>query len=338
MVCNSFSLVADLQRLQEAAEARHGQAFRPGTLANQKTHLMLYVAFTIWFGLSDFPAGVRVLLLFGEFLLRTYKAPKAVTNALSSVRGFHLLHGLNTDGSDHYHLTLFKRSLQLTVRHVPTRAPPLPFELLEKLCARAMAGGPLGTVFRALLVVVFFSMGRLSSFAPDGTSFDGSRLPIMGDLRHTGTGFELRLKWGKAQQNAADFIWIPYSPCLGSRACRVLAFEGLLRVLGDHGPGAPLFSFPRGAAEGQRTCRYFTMRLARQWLAWLLRGLGQEGAGYTFHSMRRGACTLAAERGASVADIMQLGGWRSGAVHLYLPTGAARVRAAGHLTRPTLPK
>ena len=164
MVCNSFSLVADLQRLQEAAEARHGQAFRPGTLANQRTHLMLYVAFTIWFGLSDFPAGVRVLLLFGEFLLRTYKAPKAVTNALSSVRGFHLLHGLSTDGSDHYHLTLFKRSLQLTVRHVPTRAPPLPFELLEKLCARAMAGGGLGDSFQGTFGRGFLWYGQTLIF------------------------------------------------------------------------------------------------------------------------------------------------------------------------------
>ena len=296
------------------------------------SHLLLYTAFTSWFGLPDFPASEGVLLLFGEFLLRTYRAPKAVTNVLSSVRGFHLLHGLPTDGSDHYHLALFRRSLPLTVRHIPARAPPLPFELLEKLCMRAVAGGPLGTVFRALLTTIFFSMGRLSSFVQDGgAAYDSSRLPTVGDLRRVGTGFELRLKWGKAQQDAADFVWVPYLPYTGSQACPVQAFCGLLQLLQGFGEGAPLFSFPRGTVTGQLRNRHFTMRLARQWLGWLLRGLGREGDNYTFHSLRRGACTLAADRGADITDIMRLGGWRSGAVHLYLPTGAARARAAGHL-------
>ena len=86
---------------------RTGQAFRPGTVANRRSHVLLYAAFALLFGLQDFPATSHVLLLFGEFLLRTYRAPKAVTNALSSVRGFHLLHSLTTEGCDSYYLTLF---------------------------------------------------------------------------------------------------------------------------------------------------------------------------------------------------------------------------------------
>ena len=44
-------------------------------------------------------------------------------------------------------------------------------------------------------------------------AFDGTRLPTLADLRPTGSGFKLRVKWGKAQQDAADFYWVPLLPC-----------------------------------------------------------------------------------------------------------------------------
>ena len=314
---------------------RTGQAFRPGTVANRRSHVLLYAAFAIFFGLQDFPAAARVLLLFGEFLLRTYRAPKAVTNALSSIRGFHLLHNLTTEGCDSYYLTLFRRALPLTVRHVPARAPPLPFQLLEDLCSLAAHRGPLGIVFRALLATVFFSMGRLSTFLPSTEGrFDTSRWPVLGDLQRQGGGYRLRIKWGKTLQDAANGFWVPLLPCRGSPACPVVALNSLLQVLAHRGPGVPLFSFPQGVLQGVRGQRFFTMRLARQWLASLLGVLGRENEHYTFHSLRRGACTMAAERGATVSDIMRLGGWSSEAVHLYLPVGAARRRAAVRLVSP----
>ena len=199
------------------------------------------MAFALAFSLQDFPATARVLLLFGEFLLRTYRAPKAVTNALSSVRTFHLMHDLPTGGCDSFHLSLFRRALPLTVRHVPFQAPPLPFGLLEDLCAGAVRRGPLGLVFRALLVSVFFSMGRLSSFVPAGPGrFDASRLPVRGDLRHSGRGFELQIKWGKAQQDASDAFWVPLLPYRGSPACPVVALRALTGLLAPLGPLAPL--------------------------------------------------------------------------------------------------
>ena len=87
MVACSFS---DRRRLEAAAAFRTGNAFRPGTRANHQSHLLLYTAFTAYFGLPDFPASIKAVLLFGEFLLRDFKAPKSVTNAFSSIKAFHL--------------------------------------------------------------------------------------------------------------------------------------------------------------------------------------------------------------------------------------------------------
>ena len=321
-----------MRELARAAEERQASAFRPGTVANQRSHLLLYFGFTIFFGLTALPAVPQVLLLFGEFLLRTYQAPKAVMNVLSSIRGFHLLHGLPTGGCDHYRLFLFKRSLPLTLRHTPLQAPPLPFSLLEQLCARAARRGGLGVVFRALLAMVFFSMGRLSSFVPAQRGrLDTTRMPTSADVQRTETGFRLRLKWGKAQQDAADAYWVPLEPCAGSPACPVEALKALQALGGGSGARVSLFAFPRGTAQAVRDHRHFTMGLARRWLRWLLEDLGRKGDSYTFHSLRRGACTLAADRGAGVPDIMRLGGWKSQAVQLYMSADTARARAAACL-------
>ena len=69
---------------------RRGKAFRPGTQANHRSVAQLYAAFAINFQVPDFPAPVSSLLLFAEFLLRSYRAHKSVVNALSSLRTFHL--------------------------------------------------------------------------------------------------------------------------------------------------------------------------------------------------------------------------------------------------------
>ena len=89
----SFS---DRRQLEQAAQARIGKAFRPGTQANHRSHVLLYTAFTAHFDLPDFPATPLSLVLFGEFLLRSFRAPMSVTNALASIKGFHLDGGLTT--------------------------------------------------------------------------------------------------------------------------------------------------------------------------------------------------------------------------------------------------
>ena len=318
-----------------AAAARRAQAFRPGTQANHHSHVVLYTAFARFFNFRDFPAGASTLLAFAEFLLRTWAAHKSVTNALSSVRGFHLRLGLDTSAFDSHDLFLFRRALPLTVRPQVHRAPPFTLALLESLCERASRQGQAGRVFVALMATLFFSMARLSSLAPPKAfPFDPTRFPTRGDLLRDGTGYRLWLKWGKSCQDATQGFWVPILPCGSSTACPVAA----LRALPPVGPGAPplspLFALPSSDGLQRTESCCLTAPVARRWLKTLLIAVGAGGRGYTFHSFRRGASTLAFERGAALTDISSLGGWRSSAVSLYVPHAAARLRAARTLVSP----
>ena len=273
-----------------------------------------------------------MLLLFAEFLLRSFRAPKSVTNAISSVRSFHLDLGLSVDGFEQHRLSLLKRSLPLTVRHVPARAAPLPYDVLESLCGTARGWGATGEVFAALLSCAFFAMTRLSSLVPpQGQVFDASRYPTGADVRFAGSKAWLHIKWAKAHQRADQGFWVPLLPVAGSAACPLRALSALRCVAGSSFSARPLFAVPGAATVGFAQDRCFSLRSARECLASALRAVGLRGDSFSFHSFRRGACHRAAERGASVADLQKFGGWRSAAVDLYLPEAAARCRVASSL-------
>ena len=287
----SFS---DRRQLEQAARARIGKAFRPGTQANHRSHVLLYTAFTAHFDLPDFPATPLSLVLFGEFLLRSFRAPKSVTNALASVKGFHLDGGLTTAAFASRRLVLFRRSLHLTLRHVPARAAPMPFEVLAVLCGGARGWGEAGLAFAALLSVAFFSMARLSSLVPPSRcEFDITRHPTFADLRVSDEQVFIHLKWAKCHQDAGQGFSVPLLPLGLSPACPLKLLSELAGRLQALGPDTPLFAYGRSGPGARGGRAFFTAPKARHWLGLLLRASGLDKGAYTFHSLRRGACTRA---------------------------------------------
>ncbi|CAL4090938.1 unnamed protein product [Meganyctiphanes norvegica] len=59
-----------------------------GTWANRVSHLRSYVTFTTYYGASDFPVQLGVLLRFIAFLGRGPYTYRSVTNLLASIRWF----------------------------------------------------------------------------------------------------------------------------------------------------------------------------------------------------------------------------------------------------------
>ena len=264
------------------------------------------------------------LLIYAEFLLRTYTATKSVSNALSSLRTFHLIWGFPTSGFDNFQFSLWKRALPLTRRRAPVPAPPLPLAALRLLCSRALQLGSRGRAFAALLVAAFYSLARLSSLVPRVGGPTGlTRVPLLRDARKQGTQVSLFLKWGKTAQNPAQGFWVPLFPVPNSQACPVTRLLDQLHSLRGESSNTPLFAY----RQGPRLLS-FTISSARAYLGFLTSTVGIGDRGFTFHSLRRGGCTLAFTAGAHRSDLQKLGGWRSDAIDTYLPHYQARQRAA----------
>ena len=303
-----------------------------------RSHVKLYVAFAQGFGLPDFPATLNSLQAFAEFLLQSVQAPKSVFNALASIKHAHKDLLLPVEVFDDWQLQKWRRAVGITCRHVPNPAPALPFELLEQLCELAGRLGEAGEVLAALLSFLFATMARLSSLlAEDDGVYDVTRLPTFEDLRFWEGIWQLKIKWAKAHQEAADGFWVPLLALGDSPACPVKRGARLRALAAGQGCRQPLFQCLGGGQGQDLSGKPLTKRVARAWLGVLLQRVGRDGEGFTYHSFRRGACSRAFEQGALEADIRQLGGWRSEAVRDYVPARLARRRAAASLTKLSFP-
>ena len=332
-----LNYISDSRELARRAQWRTTRAFRPGTVANHRSHILLFIAFALYFSFNPFPAEERQLLLFGEFLLRGYSAPKSVLNVFSSLRRFHSEHNFQVDGFDSVPLSRWKRALFLTVRTVPHRASPFPFQLLERLCSLAESSGPGGHTMAAFLTVAFHVCARASTLLSSTVgTYDFSRLPTLADVVRDGEGFSLFIKWDKTRQVSGQGFFAPLLPAGDSRACPVRALNGLLSRARGLPQTSPLFATV-GWGRGGPLTTPLTIARARAWLRALLQADGVGARDYTLHSLRRGGCTLAFAGGAAVSDLQSLGGWRSGAVHIYHSQFDAGLRAAEALRSAALP-
>ena len=221
-------------------EARCRFAFRPGTVANHRTHLHSYIRFCIYFNLVDLPASGNTLSLFTEFLTGTYSAPNSIFNALSSVRFYHNLLRFSAEGFEDFQFQLTKRALPRSVRFEPNPALPIRVDILKGICEFAdTVQGVIGVAFKALCVISFHTLAHLSSLVPSCRSkLDRTRTVLIEDVHSTLNGFEIIIKWSKVQQLLSQKLTLPLVE--GRRqdgTCHAVASSKLLVGLL---PGAPV--------------------------------------------------------------------------------------------------
>ena len=311
-------------------EHRRSFAFRTGTVQNHLSHIKAYLRFCIAFGMVDFPASGNTLSLFAEFLCRTFISPSSVTNALSSIRFYHLLLGFSVLGFDSFHFALTKRALARTIRHLAKQAEPITPLILDRICDWSLNLGVKGLAFRALCLVAFSTLARLSSLVPVNSQCpDISRCVVISDISVNSNGFQILLKFSKTLQDLENKMTLPIVKSQRSaKSCPVIAVSSLLLKLlpGAH-PSTPLFAWPN-YVNGLTYLKFFTVSEARAWLMRCMQDLGLESQNFTFHSFRRGGCQYGFSKGATINDLKALGGWSSDAITAYLPITLAQLRAA----------
>ena len=146
-------------------------------------------------------------------------------------------------------------------------------------------------------------MARLSSLVPKSDCVLESTIMIH-NLMPTSFGFELRIKWSKTMQNSANGLRIPIVR-FGSDSdlCPAVVLSKVILALIPCNPKeTPLFSW-KVAKNGKQCFRFFTVSMARSWLAKISQLAGFQQHRLTFHSFRRGACQLAYRKGVELQDI-----------------------------------
>ena len=275
-------------------------------------------------GWRAFRLAWTLCFCFLEFLAISYSSPKAVTNVLSSVKFHHARFACDRSVFDHVCVRLAVRSLPFTMWAHVSPAPLFPLRLLRLLGLASQAFGRWALPFTALVVFAFYTFARLSSLVPPSAgAFNSSRWPTLADLTVGGEWATLQLKYSKTRQAADGGFLVPLRVSQ-ALPCPVRLARRLLRRAKHLGLplSAPLFT--GGEGRGEHLGAFLVQPQARELLKRGLVALGLAPTAFSFHSFRRGGCSLAFERGAVESDLALHGDWRSAAIRDYYPARLAR--------------
>ena len=294
------------------ATDRQRHAHRPGTIAGRESAVRLFLSFCDQLQINYKRLAFHHVCWYIEHMARQGHAPLSISNAISHLRTFYLLAGLDTQPLHHFRVGLALRAVATTVRHTPTPKDPVPPALLKRaLEFLHKAQSPQAT--RLAIILMFMGFLRQSSVAPQSVAaYDHTRHLTASDLSLVPEGLVVHIKWTKTLQRSADATSILLPPTADTSLCPVRAYHLYRReVPAPSAPQSPLLVHADGNA--------LTVPFIRKQWTLLLQLAGADPAKYSLHSLRKGAANYTYnEARADLNDVMTHGTWRSQAVRTYI--------------------
>ena len=170
------------------------------------------------------------------------------------------------------------------------------------------------------LCFFFFGMLRASNLlCPSVKSFKRYEQLIRSQIYFCKEGLELHISWSKTRQSH-DFLHIvPLARNGDQFLCPFKAYVNLLDVIsGDI--DSPVMALPNSERELIPLCKSKLLPLFNR----LLGQIGLSPSQYSFHSLRHGGATLAAQSGVSELMLMAHGDWRSSCFQTYIKNAQIR--------------
>ena len=249
------------------------------------------------------------IALFTQSLANKFSHPISVHNAVSGARRYVEMALGTTEAFDSHLMKVTKRGLDRTNTHVPQPAPALSARLVARVADVLYHLGPAGTPARAALLMGFCSFLRPSNLLAAGGAHPLTHTITRADVIVTSSRMSICVRSSKTT-TAKDTYIVPIRAA-GGNACPVQAWRDYIALYPAHAH-APAFVNKAGTP--------FTQEDLNPLIRATLDGLGfPEASGFTFHSLRRSGARAAAVRGATKAQVMRHGHWRSDAVHAYVP-------------------
>ncbi|MBO0876140.1 MAG: site-specific integrase [Pseudonocardia sp.] len=251
---------------------------------------------------TPMPATAQTLAEYVAYLADADKAPATIEQAIAAIRTRHRLagHGKHYPDAELALAVLrdHRRDRAAAGRSGQRQALPVLVESLRKMVDTIDPTTPLGARDHALLLLGVVMFARRSEMA--ALDWD--------DLTDAAEGMLIRIRMSKTDTDAqGESVPVLYGAFPGTDPIRVLArWRDTLAARGIAG-GPVLRSVTKGGTIGGRlstkSINTIVARRAR------LAGLGD---GYSAHSLRAGAATIAHLNGAPVATICRLGRWTPG--------------------------
>ncbi len=229
----------------------------------------------------------------------------SVSRHLSTITARHLAAGYVSPCKT-LAVSLVMKGFRKETARAPRQAAALDIATLRAILPRGQDLRSLQN--RALLLCGFFMAGRRSEITARTVE----------DLRLVRGGYLVYVATSKTDQEGKGAT--AELPRRADDLCPVTALQAWLAASGI--TTGPLFRAIRGnAVGGDAMCDKQVTRVVKA----CVEAAGMDASGYSAHSLRRSAATIAANAGASVHEICKMGRWSKGsrAVFGYVEDGAA---------------
>ena len=296
-------------KLENCALRERGLAH--GTWANKVSHLRAYVAFTIYFGVQDFPVHLGVLLRFIALLGRGPFAFKSASNIIGSLRWFSsILHPQSVNNFDAVLVSISMKGLKAQLTRPVRQKLPFSVHHLDKFYRLLDLSDVKQLACWCAMLLAFFGCFRLSNLVPVSKSkFDPLKHLRRNDIRFEDNFVLIYYKWSKTNQNSSRVSWVPIC-AVSDHRFNIKHYLKLLFSAVKVPDVSPLFAFSKSEFHS----KFSLIRLLDKFLYKAGLSLGD----YSWHSFRRGAAVFAFELGLEDSAVQLLGDWSSSAFKNYL--------------------
>ena len=295
---------------QEAVETRF-QALADSTRANLVTQFKAYLMFCCYFGLQAKPFVEENLVVYIQFLARSFKSPQSVKNYVYGLQTLARLHSWQFPDLSQPQFTYQFKGISRILCHAPQRAHPLSPVIFMKLLEFFNLQDPYEATMWSVMILGFLMFARISNLLPDSNvSFDPFRQLTRGDVRVAYNAIVLVVKWTKTIQFGQRKLLIPLHVIPNSPLCPKTSLLRSVKL----SPGAShhhLFAYGPHMSLISRS--EFTRFLRKK-----LSQAGFDAQKFSGHSLRRGGATWAFSQGIPADLIKVHGDWASEAYRSYL--------------------
>ena len=176
------------------ALSRTRSAYRPSTLAAQRTHLRTYLAFVTYMDIQP-QFTIQSVLYFLEFLYSNSVSPRVIANYVSSLKTAAKRYKWDSEPLQHQLVSAYLRSISINSTFTPT---PKGIFGLDTLVSISKACGRLQdpVLYKAIFLTSLFAFLLMSNIAPHYRArVDPGRHLLRQDIIFASPGAHILLKW-----------------------------------------------------------------------------------------------------------------------------------------------
>ena len=221
------------RRLKLESCALRERGLAQGTWANRVSHLSSYTAFSIYFGVQDFPVLLGVLLRFIALLGRGPYAFKSAVNIIGSLRWFSsILDSSSEKTFDAVLVSISMKGLKAQLSRPLRQKLPFTVSHLTKFYHLLDLSDVKQLACWCAMLLAFFGCFRLSNLVPiSKNKFDPLKHLKRNDIKFEDNFVLIYYKWSKTNQNTSKVAWIPICAVADDRFNVIIHLKILFSVL-----------------------------------------------------------------------------------------------------------